>query len=150
VRPPTPPALEAVCLKAMARRPEDRSSSPRALADEIEHWLADEPVAAYHDPLPARVGRWARRHRTLVASLAALLVTAVLGLTVGTVLLNRANAQTRRALRHAEASYQLARAAVDRSYELVRDATELQNAPRLRPLREALLETAREFYQKFV
>jgi serine/threonine protein kinase len=30
------PALEAVCLKAMAVRPEDRYGSPKALADEVE------------------------------------------------------------------------------------------------------------------
>src|SRR5262249_34349130 len=42
VRPDVPAALEAVCLKAMALRPEDRYPSPRVLADELEHWLADE------------------------------------------------------------------------------------------------------------
>ena len=29
----------------MALKPEDRYPSPRALAEDIEHWLADEPVA---------------------------------------------------------------------------------------------------------
>ena len=37
VRPGVPAALEAVCLKAMALRPEDRYPSPRALADDIKH-----------------------------------------------------------------------------------------------------------------
>jgi hypothetical protein len=44
------PALEAVCLKAMARRPEDRYGSPRALAEDIERWMADEPVSGYREP----------------------------------------------------------------------------------------------------
>jgi eukaryotic-like serine/threonine-protein kinase len=35
------PALEAICLKAMALRPEERFGSPLALAGEIEAWLAD-------------------------------------------------------------------------------------------------------------
>jgi eukaryotic-like serine/threonine-protein kinase len=35
------PALEAVCLKAMSLRPEDRHATPLALAEEIEAWLAD-------------------------------------------------------------------------------------------------------------
>ncbi|HEV3165606.1 MAG TPA: protein kinase [Isosphaeraceae bacterium] len=35
------PALEAICLKAMALKPEDRQVSPLALAGEIEAWLAD-------------------------------------------------------------------------------------------------------------
>ena len=38
-------ALEAVCLKAMAPQPADRYATPRALADDIERWMADEPVS---------------------------------------------------------------------------------------------------------
>ena len=34
----------AVCLKAMATKPEDRYASCRALADDVERWMADEPV----------------------------------------------------------------------------------------------------------
>ena len=36
----------------------------RALADDLEHWLADEPVAVYREPLTTRLTRWGRRHRT--------------------------------------------------------------------------------------
>src|SRR5262249_20837980 len=32
-------ALEAICLKAMAWRPEDRYASARDMGDDIEHWL---------------------------------------------------------------------------------------------------------------
>src|SRR2546421_343034 len=52
------PSLEAICLKAMARRPEDRYASARGLADDLEHWLADEPVGAWREPWPERVRRW--------------------------------------------------------------------------------------------
>ncbi|MFI5455865.1 MAG: hypothetical protein ACHRXM_10480 [Isosphaerales bacterium] len=77
---PTP--LEAICLKAMALRPKDRYNSPRALADDIEHWLADEPVSAWREPLPLRTRRWMRRHRTLTTSTlaAALVAGALVGL----------------------------------------------------------------------
>ena len=34
-------ALEAICLKAMALRPEDRHATTLELADELEKWLAD-------------------------------------------------------------------------------------------------------------
>src|SRR5262249_7228824 len=37
-----PAALEAVCLKAMALRPEDRYGTVLQLAADLEHWLADE------------------------------------------------------------------------------------------------------------
>ena len=52
--------LEAVCLKAMALEPGDRYASPRALADDIERWMADDPVTALADG-------WGTPHRPLVA-----------------------------------------------------------------------------------
>ncbi len=58
-------ALEAICLKAMATVPDDRYASGRALADDIERWMADEPVSARREPLAERRaggcaggGRW--------------------------------------------------------------------------------------------
>ena len=77
-----PVALEAICLKAMAVSQEDRYSSAQALGDEIERWLADEPVLAYPEPFPARAMRWVRRRKQWVAAAAALLVLTVLGLAI--------------------------------------------------------------------
>ena len=87
VRPGIPQGLEAICLKAMALKPEERYPSARALADEIEHWLADEPVSVYREPITVRLTRWGRRHRTLATSLGVLLVTAVVGLAIATALI---------------------------------------------------------------
>jgi WD40 repeat protein len=92
-----PAALEAICLKGMALEPQNRYQSPRQLADDVEHWLGDEPVSAYREPLKVRVGRWSRKHRTWVMSAGALLVTAVVSLAVGNVLLKQANVQTAKA-----------------------------------------------------
>jgi serine/threonine-protein kinase len=74
------PALEAVCLKAMALQPDDRYRSPRALASDIERWIADEPVSVRREPFPERARRWVKRNRTMVAGLAAALVASVVGL----------------------------------------------------------------------
>ncbi|HEX8203144.1 MAG TPA: serine/threonine-protein kinase, partial [Isosphaeraceae bacterium] len=81
VNPASDPALEAICSKAMARGPSDRYASPRDLADDLEHWLADEPVSAWREPPWTRSLRWAQRHRTALAGLTAAL--AVAGLSVG-------------------------------------------------------------------
>ncbi len=62
----TPRAIEAICLKAMARLPKDRYATSRALADDVERFLADERVRAYAEPLPAKAWRWVRNHRALV------------------------------------------------------------------------------------
>jgi serine/threonine protein kinase/tetratricopeptide (TPR) repeat protein len=91
VRPSVPRALEAVCLKAMALVPRERYASARALADDIEHWLADEPIAAYHEPWTAQSRRWLRRHRILATAGTAALVVAALCLGGATVLLAAAN-----------------------------------------------------------
>src|SRR5262249_11032184 len=68
--PGVPRALEAVCLKALANKPEDRYASASELAREIDHWRADEPVAALREPIYVRLSRWARKHRGLAAGAA--------------------------------------------------------------------------------
>jgi eukaryotic-like serine/threonine-protein kinase len=66
VRGRVPRALEAVCLKAMALRPEGRYGSAAEIAREVEHWMADEPVAARRESVGERSARWARHHKPLV------------------------------------------------------------------------------------
>ncbi len=71
VRPDVPKPLQAICQRAMARSPRHRYASPSALAEDIERWLADEPVSAFQEPLPMRARRWLRRHPKTIAALAA-------------------------------------------------------------------------------
>ena len=72
--------LEAICLRAMARNPADRYPSPGDLSHDLERWLADEPVHAFHDPLLSRFGRLLRKNRAVAWSLIAMAVTAIAGL----------------------------------------------------------------------
>jgi serine/threonine protein kinase len=81
-------ALEAVCLRAMATRPADRYAGSRALAEDVERWMADEPVSTYREPWLARLSRWGRRHRSLGAAAVAILATATAGLGAGLVAVN--------------------------------------------------------------
>ncbi len=64
------PALEAICLKAMALKPSDRYTTPRAFAEDLDGWIAGEPVTAYPEPWARRARRWARKHRTSLATAA--------------------------------------------------------------------------------
>ena len=155
VAPWMPAALEAVCLKAMALRPGDRYASARALADDLEHWLADEPVAAYREPALARLRRWGRRHRTLAAGLAAAVAVAAVSLGVAAGLLAAANAREREAKEladrrrgEAEANFLLARKAVNDYLLQVGDDPLLREQHR--PLRAKLLKTAVPFFEEFV
>lgn len=94
VKPDVPRALEAICLKAMSLRPSDRYVSTRELASDIERCLADEAISALQDSWWERVGRWSRRHRAFVAAIVGLLSTMVVGLVVGTILLEHERALT--------------------------------------------------------
>jgi eukaryotic-like serine/threonine-protein kinase len=101
-----PPALEAICWRAVAREPADRYPSATELARDIERWLADEPTTAYREPPAARLQRWGRRHRPIVAGLSVLLLSGLTAGVLGMVLLDREQTRT------AEAR---ARAAVDQA-----------------------------------
>jgi len=90
-KPDVPAPLEAICLKAMALETKDRYGSPRALADDIEHWLADEPVSAAAEPATVRARRWMRKHPGAVSGIAAAVLVAVAGLSIGTILLGEKN-----------------------------------------------------------
>ncbi len=88
-----PPALEAVCMKAMALRPEDRYATAAELGEDVERWLNDQPVLAWPEPWQMRVRRWMNRHRVLVTASAAALLVALASLGVATMLLTAANEQ---------------------------------------------------------
>jgi serine/threonine protein kinase len=49
VDPAVPPALEQICIRALAQRPADRYPSVQELATDLERWLADEKAALRTD-----------------------------------------------------------------------------------------------------
>ena len=90
-------ALEAICLKAMAQRPEDRYGSCKALADDIERWMADESVIAWKEPWNRKLVRWLTRHRTGVTAAGAAMLMALAGLGAVSGVQARANGELKRA-----------------------------------------------------
>ncbi|QDV39521.1 serine/threonine-protein kinase [Tautonia plasticadhaerens] len=93
--PSTDKALEAVCLKAMALNPADRYPTARALAEDLDRWLADEPVTAWRESISLRARRWARRNRTVAAAATVALVVGLVGLAAVAAVQARANGQLR-------------------------------------------------------
>ncbi len=89
LNPKIDPALQAICLKALSKEREQRYASATELAQDLQRYLADQPVHACPDPWTRRALRWARRHRTVMATSAGLLLTAIIALSVGTVLVSR-------------------------------------------------------------
>ena len=91
IQPHTPKALEAVCLKAMSLHPSNRYASQRHLADDIERYLADEPVSSFTEPVTAQVRRWARKHRTATTATAAVILVSALGLGIFSTIVSAKN-----------------------------------------------------------
>jgi eukaryotic-like serine/threonine-protein kinase len=156
VRRAVPPALEAVCVKAMALRPADRYASPKKLAEDVEHWLADEPVGACREPLTARARRWMKRHLVLVMASVTALVVGAVSLGVATVLLSAKNEELRQAIAGEAEAYQQAQANFEMASQAVEDYLfNLADDDRLKErdlteLRKKLVASAATFYQRFI
>jgi len=137
LNPTLDPALQAICLKALSKPREQRYASATELAQDVQRYLADEPVHACPDPWTRRALRWARRHRTAVATAAGLLVTSTIALGVGTVLVTRERNE-------AKLQGKQARQAVDDMYTKV---AENWLEDRLDPLQKEFLEKTLAHYQ---
>ena len=145
VNPNVPRALEAVCLKAMATAPGDRYQSVRALAAEVKHWLADEPVLAYRESSSERLARWLRRHRAWAQAAGAALVMVTLVAAIAALLVGRAyrNERTARlaeqlAKMQAQDNFRTANSAISDLVEL--SGTQLAYFPGSEGVRKALAD----------
>ena len=152
VEPAIPAALEAICLKAMAGEPARRYPSVRALAQDLEHWLADEPVAAYPEVRLERLGRWLRQHRTWTAAAVAALVGISVVATAGAVVVEKLRQQESETRKEAESNFKMAQTAVEEYLTSVSENTLLkeQDSVDIRGLRQELLKNALKYYERFV
>src|SRR5204863_7857819 len=79
-RAPLAADLDAIVLKAMRKEPERRYGSATDLADDVRRHLVGWPVTARRDGLAYRAAKFARRHRTPLATAAsAALAASLLG-----------------------------------------------------------------------
>ncbi len=146
VRLEIPESLEAVCLKALALKPEDRYPTPRALAADIKAWLADEPVSARPEPFAERARRWAKRNRTAVIAAAASLLVGLVGLGAVAAVQTKARSDLARKNGELTESEAQAIAAVKRFGDVIANEPELKKNPALEGLRKRLLKEPLAFF----
>lgn len=72
--------LEFIVLKALEKEPERRYDSATALADDVRHYLRNEPIQARRPSTVYRLRKFATRHRTVVV------LSVLLGLSIVTLI----------------------------------------------------------------
>ncbi len=87
---PTPNALEvdgsvdqglaAICAKAMARKQYARYQSATELAEDVQRWMAGEPISAYQEKISQRLTRWIQHHYIWSQIIAAVSIMGVVAL----------------------------------------------------------------------
>jgi serine/threonine-protein kinase len=147
--PGVPAALEAVCLHALAKKPEARYPSAREVGQEVQRWLADEPVMAYPERWTTRLGRWVRRHRGLTAGAAGLLITAVAALAIGLVAVDNQKQRAKRALAAEAQAKRRTRQALDEMSSQVIANWLARQPGKLEPAQAEFLQKALAYYREF-
>jgi serine/threonine protein kinase len=147
--------LDWIVMRALAKDRNERYATAKELSDDLERFLDNRPVLARPPTLRDRLRKWARRHKALVRSGAALVALAVAALGVGTVLLNAknkqlalANSQEQEARAQADTNFEFAKAGVNEFLNRVAEDRSLQMRAELYPLRKKLLSAAAPFLEK--
>lgn len=102
-----PPDLETICLKCLQKDPEHRYATAAALADDLDRFLADEPVLARQTGQWRRLVKWARRRPAAAALIAVCAISLLTALVAGWWFTNRLSAElqwTQQARSEAEAA----------------------------------------------
>lgn len=116
--------LETILLKCLSKSPSSRFGSALALAEDLERFIAHEPIHARPVRLPERAWQWARRHpavATLSTSLALLILAVAFVAPVVAVILERDRGRAEAAGRQALKDLRDATLARARAERLSRD-----------------------------
>ncbi len=99
--------IDAIVMKAMAKRPEQRYGSAEAMAEDLRRHLDDLPIRARHMTAGYRVARFLRRHRWGVSATAAVIVAMAAGLVIAAWQAQEAREQAARAIAESQRAEQV-------------------------------------------
>jgi tetratricopeptide (TPR) repeat protein len=143
LQPKVPRDLETICLKCLEKEPHKRYATARALADDLGHFLAGEPIVARPATVWERTRKWAKR-RPALAGLVFVLVAApviLLGMGLWSYFeLSASAAKLKQRNRDANE-------AVEDMYTKVAEEW-LADEPQKDPLQKEFLEKALNYYER--
>src|SRR5689334_21172937 len=80
LNPAVPRDLETICLKCLQKEPNRRYPTARALAEELNRFLQDQPILARPVSSPEKLWRWCRRKPALATLMLLLVLVGGVGL----------------------------------------------------------------------
>ncbi len=83
LNPEVVPELDAICSRALAKKRYARYESASDLAEDVQRWMAGEPVSSYDAPWQKRAQRWVRNHHRLsqfIAGLTTMILVAAISM----------------------------------------------------------------------
>ena len=145
--PGLPLDVQTLVEKAMTKHRDDRYATADMFAQDLRRASSGYPILASRLSPLVLAWRWAENRRNLVLAGTAVMLAAIIGLTVSVVMINLARSETEVSLRNAKQNWSRARLAVDElGSEL---AEELVGVPGAEGVRKLALKKTLDYYKQF-